>query len=351
MTSDILLQRQGCAGIVTLNRPQALNALSLAMIEALTEQLNLWQTDPDIAHIIIHGAGERAFCAGGDIRSLYALRAQPIGLRERFFQREYSLNARIRGFRKPWISLLDGVVMGGGAGVSIHGDYRIATPRTRFAMPETAIGFFPDVGASWFLPRFPGSIGVYLGLTGTVINATDLLYCGAATHFVASDRLDDLYQALTQNDDITAILAAHAAMPPQESALAAERKDIDAVFSATSLVEILDRLDQTGSPRSQALYHILAARSPMALAVTRRLLDEGAKATSFEQMITLEYRLARHLLRGHDLYEGIRAAIIDKDRQPLWRPACVADLDTMMLDHLFTTDPGEGDSEYATLDL
>lgn len=321
MTSELLIERRGDAGLVTLNRPRALNALTREMCLALHGQLALWARDDAVKLVVIAGAGDRAFCAGGDVRALYDDRQA--GGRERFdfYRDEYRLNAAIKRFPKPYVALMDGIVMGGGVGVSIHGSHRVATERTVFAMPETGIGLFPDVGGTFFLPRLPGRIGTFLGLTGHRLQAADCRYAGIADVEIRSARLPDLVEALCKATDaggVSATLAAFAE-PVPESWLAGIRDEIDRSFAEESVEAILAALDRSDTPFGRKTAVALRSKSPTSLEVTLRQLREGARL-GFEDCMRLEYRLACRFMRGHDFFEGVRAVVIDKDNRPRWRP-------------------------------
>src|SRR4051794_32811722 len=245
--AELLCERRGAAGLVTLNRPQALNALTHAMVLELSRALDAWADDPAVTRIVVTGAGERAFCAGGDIRHLYDL--GKAGRHEealRFWRDEYPLNVRIKRYPKPYVALIDGIVMGGGVGISLHGSHRVAGDRYQFAMPEVGIGFFPDVGATYALPRLPGATGTYLALTGERVRAADALALGLATHAVPSAGLGALREALCAGEPVEEALAS-ASRDPGEALLARERLVIDACFSGASVAEILERLDRAGA--------------------------------------------------------------------------------------------------------
>jgi enoyl-CoA hydratase len=292
---------------ISLDRPRALNALSLAMIQGMDAALVEAAADPAVACVLIEGRGGRAFCAGGDIRSVgQALRA---GNGEAFgiamFRGEYTLNHRIRSFPKPFIALVDGIAMGGGVGVSIHGSHRILTERASFAMPETGIGLFPDVGMTYLLPRAPGALGLYAGLTGAKLAAPDAKLIGFATHIVPSGRLEQLKAALIARaprraEEVDAVLAGFATrFGPAE--LVRRRPAIDRCFGGESVEAILAALAQEGSEWGRATAAGLATRSPTSLAT--------------------EFRMSIHCLAAHDLSEGVRALLLDKDMKPVWRPA------------------------------
>ena len=325
MTGDVLFDRLGRAGRITLNRPQALNALSHEMCRALHAGLAEWARDDAVGLVIIDGAGERAFCAGGDVRALYADWQAGGDARFGFYRDEYRLNAFIKRYPKPYVALVDGIVMGGGVGVSIHGSHRVATERTVFAMPETGIGLFPDVGGTYFLPRLPGQIGLFLGLTGHRLKAADCLYAGLAEAAVPSERLPDLVDALGGAADagsVTAILQRFAAPPepaPQAASLPALRAAIDDCFGESSVERILSELERHDTEFAQITAANLRQKSPTSLKVTLKQLRAGARL-GFEDCMRLEYRLACRFMQAQDFFEGVRAVVIDKDNKPAWRP-------------------------------
>jgi enoyl-CoA hydratase len=300
-----------------LDRPKALNALTLDQVHAIHPQLAEWAADPQIGAIVIEGAGDKAFCAGGDIRALHdACKAEDHPFVEAFYRDEYRLNRRIKTCPKPYVALIDGIVMGGGVGVSVHGAARVATERTLFAMPETGIGFFPDVGGSYFLPRCPGQLGLYLGLTGARLRAADALYAGIATHYVPSARLGDLRAALAAAADPLAVLAAFHE-DPGPAPLAARRAVIDACFAAETLGDTLHRLAAHPDPWAAETLAVLATKSPTALEVTFAQIRRGGRL-EFDACMAMEFRLALALAPAGDFTEGIRAVIIDKDNKPVW---------------------------------
>jgi enoyl-CoA hydratase len=317
----LAVERRGALCLVTLDRPQALNALTLAMIDGLDATLAAAAADPAIAAVAIRGAGERAFCAGGDIRALREAALGGDGLTRDLYRREYRLNRRIATFAKPYIALIDGIVMGGGAGVSLLGSHRVVGDRALFAMPEAAIGFFPDVGAGWFLPRCPGRIGLFLGLTGTRLGPADLIYTGLATHHVASEQMAALLEALpaavTTPGGLEACLAGFA-RPAAPSPLAERRAEIDRCFAGASVETILAALQAAPEPWAAEAARTIHQASPTSLKVTLRHLR--AAHQDLAAVLRSEYRLSQHFVRDSDFFEGVRAAIIDKDRRPRWRP-------------------------------
>jgi enoyl-CoA hydratase len=326
--SDILFDRRGAAGLVTLNRPQSLNAVSHGMVRALAAKLGEWQTDAAVTRVVVTANGGRAFSAGGDLRGLYGLgRAGRYDEALSFFREEYLLNAMIKHYRKPYVSLIDGIVMGGGAGISVHGSHRVAGDRFTFAMPEVSIGFFPDIGATWFLTRMPGELGTYCALTGERLNAADGVGTGIATHRVASSRYPELVEALCGNVPVDAILAAFA-QPAGEGPVMARRPAIDRMFAKDRVEDILATLDdvaahgETEAEFASATAALMRTKSPLSLKVTLRQLRLG-KLFDFDQCMRTEYRIVSRVVRGHDLYEGIRAVIFDKDQTPRWQPSAL----------------------------
>ncbi len=328
----VIASRDGRVGRILLNRPRALNALDLPMIRACTRILHSWRDDPHVHAVVVQGAGDRAFCAGGDIRALRD--GQLSGDRasvDQFFTEEYALNLLIATFPKPYIALIDGICMGGGIGLSVHGPYRVATEHAGFAMPETAIGFFPDIGATYLLPRLPGELGAYLGLTGLRVTGSDAVHAGFATHFVPRERLTDLSSALAA--DGLAALASFAETVPSFS-LAADMAEIDRCFSADTVTEIVDRLGTARGAWAEAALKALRTVSPSALHWTLRALRHGADLT-LPQALDAEFRLTRTTMAHPDFAEGVRAMVVDKDRKPAWQPARIEDVDPAAIAALF----------------
>ena len=319
---EILFERRGGLGIVTLNRPRALNALTHAMCVAMNAQLASWQDDPAVKTVAIRGAGERAFCAGGDIRALYESGRAGTSYAMDFWRDEYRLNARIKHYPKPYVALLHGIVMGGGVGVSVHGSQRVADTSTVFAMPETGIGFLPDIGGSYFLPRLPGETGMYLALSGARLKAPDMAYVGVATHCAAMADWETLIARLAAGqhpDTALADLASRPDPPP----LAEHRAAIDRAFSRPSAEAILAALGTEAGAWGQSIATILQTKSPTSLKITFRQLREGS-SLDMDHCLRMEYRMVHRILAGHDFYEGVRATIIDKDGAPRWEPASLA---------------------------
>ncbi|MDH7791839.1 enoyl-CoA hydratase/isomerase family protein [Ochrobactrum sp. AN78] len=331
--SEIGFERKGKAGLVKLTRTSALNALTHKMILALDRALQAWETDPDVACVILEGEG-RAFCAGGDVVAAYKAGQNGTPAYD-FFQDEYRLNARIGRFPKPYISLLNGIVMGGGAGISVHGSHRIVTENTLFAMPETGIGFFPDVGGSAFLPHLHDNFGYYLALTGNRIRWGDCLQSGIATHAIAVNDLDDLRDDLIATADVDTALA-RCQYPDFETPVET-RQLIEASFAHATLAECTAALEKSaadGSKPANDILTVLATRSPTSVAVTFRQIADG-RALDLDDCMRMEYRVASRMLEAHDFYEGVRAVLIDKDGAPAWNPASIEDVKPEMVNAYF----------------
>jgi enoyl-CoA hydratase/carnithine racemase len=320
MTQDaVITRREGAIGRITLNRPKALNALTEDMCAAMLAQLKNWAVDPAVHAVVIDSVPGKAFCAGGDVRAIYdaGMRRDPHVMS--FFRTEYRMNAAIRRLPKPYIALIDGFAFGGGCGVSIHGSYRVASENAVFSMPETAIGLFPDIGATYFLNQLPGEIGMYLALTSTRIGAADALYCGLATNFVPSRDHAAVLSRLAQGEKADVVLAGFGGKPSGVSALRKHRDAIDRAFSASTVEDVLDRLALEGDWGNETA-SILRSRSPTSLKVTFRQMREGA-ALDFESCQLMEFRIMARMMDGQDFYEGVRAALIDKDQSPRWQPS------------------------------
>jgi enoyl-CoA hydratase len=335
--SDILFARRGAAGIVTLNRPKALNAVTHEMVRALALQLTAWKGDGAVTRVLVTAAGERAFSAGGDIRALYELgRAGRQGEALGFFREEYTLNTAIKRYPKPYVALIDGIVMGGGFGISVHGSHRVAGDRFQFAMPEVGIGFFPDVGGTWVLPRLPHEIGTWAGLTGDRLKTADAVATGIATHHVKSERFADLTDALCGNLSVDATLAAFAE-PAGEGPVMARRDTISRLFAAGSVEDIVAALDtETGADAdwAQATAATVRAKSPLSLKLALAQVRRG-RDWSFEECMQAEMRIVSRIVHGHDFYEGVRAVIVDKDNAPRWQPATLAEVSGAQVEQHF----------------
>jgi enoyl-CoA hydratase len=323
--TEILFERRGAAGIVTLNRPKALNAVTHTMVRALAGQLAQWAKDDAVTRVVVTAAGERAFSAGGDIRALYELgRAGRHAEALQFWRNEYMLNTLIKRYPKPYVALIDGIVMGGGVGVSIHGSHRVAGDKFQFAMPEVSIGFFPDVGGTWFLARLPGKIGTYCALTGERMRNADAVPFGVATHYVASSRFPDLLDALTGTVPVDAVLGAFAEKLGIGS-LSIYRLAIDRLFAGGRVEDILAALDREAISHSQeagwagATAAAMRGKSPTSLKLALAQLRRG-KEWSFTECMKMEFRIVSRIIHRPDFYEGVRAVIVDKDNAPRWNP-------------------------------
>jgi len=323
--------RDGRLGEIILNRPKALNALTLEMCQDLTRQLAQWATADSIKAVIIKGSGERAFCAGGDIRLLYENRHTDPEHLAQFFWHEYRLNAAIHHFPKPYISLLNGVTMGGGAGISIHGSHRIASEHLQFAMPETKIGFYPDIGASYFLNRCPGKTGHYLGLTGNTIDHTQAQALGLIHYIVRKEQWPALEQALTEApiegdlfQSVTRIIKPFS-IAPEAAELDPYYDVINTCFNQDSMEHIISALQQTAQPWCQHIAEALLERSPTSLKVTFERLNRAAQ-TNFDAIMQMDLNVTKQFLRNPDFFEGVRAAVIDKDQSPQWNPKHLSDV-------------------------
>jgi len=329
--TDILYEVDGGIAVATLNRPGALNALTLDMARSFHSQLDKWASDPAVRAVVVRGAGDRAFCAGGDIRALYDGRGTTFTAD--FFREEYRLNQAIFRYSKPYVALMDGIDMGGGVGLSVHARHRVVSGRTVFAMPETGIGLFPDVGGSYFLPRMPGEIGMYLALTGARLRAADCLYTGIGDVHVPDGRHDDLIATLREGAEIGDTLdafAADAGPPP----LAEIRGAIDRCFSAGSVEAIQAALEAEGNAWARATLAAMAGKSPTSQKIAYRQIREG-KDLDFEECMRMEYRLSQHVMAANDFFEGVRAVVVDKDQAPAWRPGRLSDVADSDIDAYF----------------
>jgi enoyl-CoA hydratase len=332
--ADILFERHGCLGLITLNRPKALNALTHDMALALESQIDLWRDDTEVAVVAIQGAGEKAFCAGGDIRVLYDA-GRPGGENGRnnwqFYADEYRLNTKIKRYPKPYVSIMDGIVMGGGVGVSIHGSLRIATERTVFAMPETGIGLFPDVGGTYFLPRLPGQVGMWLGLTGSRLKGENAVAAGVCDWFMHSTQLSAFLGILAKGE---------VPMPPSDQPEIENTDTINWTFAGDSVEDIMTALEAADSEWAEWQRSTILTKSPTCTRIAFRQIREGAEL-DFEGCMRLEYRLARFCMTQPDFYEGVRAVILDKDNAPKWQPATLTEANDAHVAAAFTPLGGE----------
>lgn len=341
--AEVIVDRIGSAGVIRLNRPRALNSLNLTMVRIIVDALHRFATDPLIATVILTGEGERGLCAGGDIRAIHDSAKADKSDALRFWREEFLLNETISRYPKPYIALMDGITMGGGIGLSAHGSHRIVTERSRLAMPETGIGYFPDVGATWLLARAPGETGVWLGLTGNTVGAVDAIYGGFADNVVPTERLPGLMtaiNALPRQADAAVVSAAiaAAAQMPGASALESARVVIDRAFAFDTVEDILDALDRDGSAFATETATTIRSRSPTSLKLTLRLLREARNSASLAECLEREFAACQQILLRPDFYEGVRAAIIDKDRNPRWSPTSLTEVSAADIDSFFAAD-------------
>ncbi|MFD0272934.1 enoyl-CoA hydratase/isomerase family protein [Kitasatospora sp. NPDC127111] len=343
MSAEVRVGTDGRAGRIVLDRPRALNSLTHGMIDAVREALEAWAADGSVEHVVLTGAGERGLCAGADIRAMHDdAKAGGAGFR-RFFRDEYRLNALIADYPKPYVALMDGITMGGGVGLSAHGSVRIVTERSVVAMPETRIGLVPDVGGSRLLARAPGELGTHLGLASVSMSAGDALLCGFADHFVPSAAVPALLAALADRP-VDEALAEYVA-PAPAAPLAEQRGWIDACYAADTVEEIVGRLLGSGVPEAKLAAEELADRSPTMLKVTLAALRRARAHRTLGESLAQEYRVSCAALGHHDLVEGIRAQVVDKDRNPRWSPATLAGVDERAVAGFFEP-PADGDLRF-----
>ena len=333
---DLIARKEGSAGILRLNRPKAINAVTLEMFHDIDKALDVFEADPDIAVIVLEGAGERGLCAGGDIRALWESSKVKGDLGKILWREEYILNARIAKFPKPYVAFMDGIVMGGGVGLSAHSGHRVVTEKTKLAMPEVGLGFFPDVGGTWLLSHAPGEIGTYFGLTGQTMNGPDAIYARFADAVVPSGKLPALRAALTKVSRGTTsaeikILLDGIATGETSGPVAAMQPKIDAWFAHDRMQDIVAALQRDGSELATATLKTLKEKSPRGMVVTLKLLRLARATASLEQCLVREYRAALEVFASDDFREGVRAAVIDKDRDPKWSPPRIEDVTSEMV--------------------
>jgi enoyl-CoA hydratase len=345
--APVLTRVEGEVGRITLNRPKALHALTREMCALMTDALLAWKEDPAVKAVILDHAGERGFCAGGDIRMIADSGKTDAAEAKAFFHTEYRLNHLLFVFPKPVMAFMDGIVMGGGVGISDPAKVRIATERTTYAMPETGIGLFPDVGGGWFLPRLPGQTGIWLALTGARLKAADCVKLGLATHYVESGKLEALKAAVIEDGEAVFGAVELFATDPGAAPIEAHREAIDRLFTYDTMEEIFAALDADGSEWARAQLEVLKTKSPQSMKVSLRQMRTGAKLGSFAENMAMEYRLGGRIVRTHDFQEGVRAVIVDKDNAPKWSPADLAGVTDAMVDGFFA--PLPGDEEWTPL--
>jgi enoyl-CoA hydratase/carnithine racemase len=326
-TDEVLIRREGRAGRLTMNRPQALNALTLGMVRQIWSALLTWRSDPAVELVVLDGTGERALCAGGDVRALYDSRSNGSSLARSFWREEYRLNALIGRYPKPFLAIQDGIVMGGGIGLSGHAAHRIVTERSRLAMPETGIGLIPDVGGTWLLSRAPTAVGVYLGLTGEAMRAADAIFARLADVFVASPAIGRVVDRLVDpSGGSVGDIISSVASDPGPSLLANRRADIDQVFGADTVEAMLSALSAAPGAWAQNTAATLAQKSPKSLKLTLAAIRNARDLTSLEHALNVEFRLCVRLFEDGEFIEGVRALIVEKDRQPKWSPVRLQDV-------------------------
>ncbi len=325
--AEVIIRREGRAGRITLNRPKALNALTLGMVREIWKAMLAWQNDPAIELVLLDGSGDRAFCAGGDVRWLYDSRVNGSADARTFWSEEYRLNALIGRYPKPCVAFMDGIVMGGGIGLSAHGRHRIVTERSQLAMPETGIALIPDVGGTWLLSRAPGETGAYLGLTGERMRGAGTMYARFADTFVPAARLGDLATALCEAKaaEVAATIGGFAGTPPA-SELAQRASLINRAFRFDTVEEILAELRSIGGDWAEKTLSELATKSPLSLKLTLAAIRNARKLDSLEAALNVEYRLCVRLFEHGEFIEGVRALIVDKDRRPKWNPPRLEDV-------------------------
>jgi enoyl-CoA hydratase len=342
MTTDIITTLENRVGRIRLNRPKAIHALTRDMCTAMIAALLEWRRDSAVDAMMLDHAEGRGFCAGGDVVMLARSGASDGAEARAFFHEEYRLNHLLFTYAKPTVAFMDGITMGGGVGISQPCRFRVATENTRFAMPETAIGLFPDVGGGWYLSRLPGRVGYYLALTGARLDGAECLRLGLATHYVESLALDDLKARIaTEPGRIEALLAEHAT-PPPPAKIESHLADIDRLFASNDYEDVLAALRTDGSEWAQAQIETLACKSPQACKVSLRMLYDGSLMPDFAEEMAQEYAVATRVVQRHDFVEGVRALLVDKDNQPVWDPPTPEAVTTRMLDRIFAPmPPGE----------
>lgn len=339
MTQDVLISVEGKVGRIRLNRPKAIHALTTDMCAAVIDALAAWRGDAAVAAVMIDHAEGRGFCAGGDIRMIAQSGAGDGVAARDFFRTEYRMNHALFTYAKPIIAFMDGITMGGGVGISQPAPFRVVTENTKFAMPETGIGLFPDVGGGWYLSRLPGRIGQYLAVTGHRIDGAECLALGLASHYLPAARLDEAKaRIIADPQEMAAILDSLAAEPPL-APLLDQRDGIDRLFAADRLEEIIAALEADGGEWARAQLATIAAKSPQAMKVSLKLLLDGATMPTFEDEMRQEFAVASHIVQRHDFIEGVRALIVDKDNAPRWQPATPDGVSDHLIDQIFAPLP------------
>lgn len=345
MDAEVLLEVKNKVGLITLNRPKALNALNLNMIRKIYPVLQKWEADPGVNLVVIKGTGGRAFCAGGDVRAVAEAGQRGDDLTKMFFKEEYALNYAIGTLKTPYVALINGITMGGGVGLSVHGHFRVATEKTLFAMPETAIGLFPDVGGGYALSRMKGKLGIFLALTGHRLKGYDVKHAGVATHFVTSEKLADLESSLLSLPSDPDIHMVSKLLDDYDKECSDENKEfslekfthqINSCFDKPTMEDIISALEEDGREWALQQIEVLNKMSPTSMKITLRQLQEGSKL-NLAECLKMEYRLSQRFMEGNDFYEGIRAVLVDKDNSPKWNPSSLADVSKEKEDCYFET--------------
>lgn len=345
MDAEVLLEVKNKVGLITLNRPKALNALNLNMIRKIYPVLQKWEADPGVNLVVIKGTGGRAFCAGGDVRAVAEAGQRGDDLTKMFFKEEYALNYAIGTLKTPYVALINGITMGGGVGLSVHGHFRVATEKTLFAMPETAIGLFPDVGGGYALSRMKGKLGIFLALTGHRLKGYDVKHAGVATHFVTSEKLADLESSLLSLPSDPDIHMVSKLLDDYDKECSDENKEfslekfthqINSCFDKPTMEDIISALEEDGTEWALQQIEVLNKMSPTSMKITLRQLQEGSKL-NLAECLKMEYRLSQRFMEGNDFYEGIRAVLVDKDNSPKWNPSSLADVSKEKEDCYFET--------------
>ena len=331
---EVFLEKKGSLGLITLNRPEALNALTLNMVREIYPKLKLWAEDDEILAVAVIAVGDKAFCAGGDIRALYEWGKDGDERATGFYYEEYLLNQIIKSFPKPYISFVNGIVMGGGVGLSVHGSHRIAGENFSFAMPETGIGLFPDVGGSYFLSRLNNNAGMYLALTGSRLKAADSIYLGIAEYFIESKNYEEIINKLVKGESPEEVLKEYNS-EPGISDFQNISEEIEQLFSGNELEEIFIKLENKNSELSQKLYKTILTKSPTSLKISFKQIIDGKK-NDFEDCMRMEFRMVSRVMSDHDFYEGVRALIIDKDNNPNWNPDDISKINEEDVERFFT---------------
>ena len=330
---EVFFEKKGSLGLITLNRPEALNALTLNMVRLIHPKLKIWEEDNEIKTVAVTAVGDKAFCAGGDIRALYDWGKNNDKKATGFYYEEYQLNQLIKSYTKPYISFVNGIVMGGGVGISVHGSYRVAGENYSFAMPETGIGLFPDVGGSFFLSRLKNNVGMYLALTGSRIKSSDAIELGIAEYFIQSENFDDIFKQLSEGITPDEVLSSFNSNKVN-SDLKNDFEKINELFSGNSLEDIFEGLENDNSDFSQKNLSLLRSKSPTSLNITFRQIKNGSEL-NFEDCMKMEFRMVTKVMNDHDFYEGVRALIIDKDNNPAWKPETVEEVSDEEIDEFF----------------